>query len=156
MHLKMDHEGEKERKQKDTINQKKEGKKSGGNVLYFFLQKKAILGLLLLFSCQVMSDAPLPHELHHARLPCPSLSPRVYSNSCPLSECLYLTISPSVAPFSFYLQSFTASGPFPLGLTDLILQCKGHSRIFSNTTIQKYQLTVQFSHLVMSDKDVTP
>ena len=52
------------------------------------------------------------HGLYHARLPCPSVSPRVCSNSCPLSWWCYLTISSSEAPFSFCLQSFPASGPF--------------------------------------------
>ena len=55
-----------------------------------------------------------PHELQHTRLPCPSLSPRVCSNSCPLSGWCHPTISFSVAPFSFCLQSFPASGSFPM------------------------------------------
>ena len=49
-----------------------------------------------------------------ARLPCPSLSPRVCSNSCPLSQRWYLTMSFSAAPFSFCLPSFLASGSFPV------------------------------------------
>ena len=57
-----------------------------------------------------MSGSLQPHELQHTRLPCPSLSPRVCSNSCPLSQWFYLTIYSSVAPFSFCLQSFPASG----------------------------------------------
>ena len=96
------------------------------------------------------------------------LSPRVCSNSCPLSQWYYLTISSSATPFSFCLQSFPASGSFPiswlfasvgqsigasalvlpvniqdwfpLGLTGLIsLQSKGLSRVFSSTTILKHQ-----------------
>ena len=116
MHLKIDHEGEKERKQKDTTNQKKkkEKKKSDGNILNFFLQKKAMLGMLLLFSCQVMSDAPLPHGLHHARLPCSSLSPRICSNSCPLSQWCHPPIPSYAIAFSSCLQSFPASGYFPM------------------------------------------
>ena len=55
-----------------------------------------------------------PHGLQHVRLPCPSLSSRVCSNSCPLSQWCYLTISFSAAPFSFCLQSFPASGSFPM------------------------------------------
>ena len=54
------------------------------------------------------------HELQHARLPCPSLSPGVCSNSCPLSQWCYLTISSSVAPFCSWLQSFPALGSFPM------------------------------------------
>ena len=106
--------------------------------------------------------------LQHTRLPCPSRSPRVCSNSCPLSHWCLPTISSSVAPFSFRLQSFLASesfpmshlftssgqsigvsasvllvniqGWFPLGLTGLIsLQSKGLSRVFANTIVQKHQ-----------------
>ena len=113
-----------------------------------------------------MSNALQPHGLQQARFPCPSLSPGVSSNSCPLSP----TISSSATPFSFGLQSFPESryfpvsqlftsggqsigvsasasvlpmniqGLFPLGLTGLIsLQSKGLSRVFSNTTVQKHQ-----------------
>ena len=55
-----------------------------------------------------------PHGLQHARLPCPSLSPRVCSNSCPLSWWCHATISSSVVPVSSCLQSFPASGSFPM------------------------------------------
>ena len=55
-----------------------------------------------------------PHELQHARLPCPSVSPRVCTNSWPLSQCCHPAISSSVAPFSSCLQSFPASGSFPV------------------------------------------
>ena len=54
------------------------------------------------------------HGLQHTRLPSPSLSPKVCSNSCPLSQGYYLTISSSAALFSFCLQSFPASGSFPM------------------------------------------
>ena len=53
-----------------------------------------------------------PHGLQHARSPCPSPTPRVYSNSCPLSPWCHPTISSSVVPFSSCLQSFPASGSF--------------------------------------------
>ena len=55
-----------------------------------------------------------PNGLQHARLPCPSLSPRVCSNSCPLSRWCHLTISSSAALFSFCLQFFPASGSFQM------------------------------------------
>ena len=55
-----------------------------------------------------------PHGLQHARPPCPSPTPRVYSNSCPLSQWWHPTISSSVVPFSSHLQSFPASGSFPI------------------------------------------
>ena len=50
----------------------------------------------------------------HARLPCPSSTPRACSNSCPLSRWCHPTISSSVIPFSSHLQSFPASGSFPM------------------------------------------
>ena len=122
--------------------------------------------MLLLFSCSVVSDSLWPHGLQHTRLPCPSLFPGVFSNSCPLSWWCYSTISSSVTPFSFCPQSFPASGSFPtsqlftsggasasasvlpmkfqcwfsLGLTGLIsLLSKGLSRLFSSTTIWMHQ-----------------
>ena len=110
-----------------------------------------------------------PHGLQHTRLPCPSPTPRACSNSCPSSQWCHPTISSSVIPFSSCCQSFPASGSFPvsqffasggqsigaltsasvllmniqdwfpLGLTGLILQSKGLSRVFSNTSVQKHQ-----------------
>ena len=62
----------------------------------------------------VVSDSWRPNGLQHARLPCPSLSPRACSNSCPLSWWCHKTISSSVIPFSSCLQSFPASGSFPM------------------------------------------
>jgi len=131
--------------------------------------KYRALGMLLLFSCWVVSDSFWPYGLQHARLPCPSLSSRVCSNSCPLSQWCHPTISSSVIPFSC-LQSFPASGSFPvsqlftsggqrigasasasvlpvniqgwfpLGLTGLIsLQSKRLWRVFSSTRVQKHQ-----------------
>ena len=70
--------------------------------------------MLLLFSCSDMSNSLQPHGLQHTRLFCPSVSPRVCSNSCPLSQWYQPTISSSVAPFSFCPQSFPASGSFPV------------------------------------------
>ena len=66
------------------------------------------------FICSVMSDSLQPHGLQHTRLPCPSPTPRTYSNSCPLSQWCHPTISFSVIPFSSSLQSFLASGSFPM------------------------------------------
>ena len=66
------------------------------------------------FSHSVMSNSLRPHGLQHARLPCSSTTPRAYSNSCPLSRWCHPTISSSVIPFSSYLQSFPASGSFPM------------------------------------------
>ena len=66
------------------------------------------------FSCSVMSDSLQPHGLQHARLPCPSPTPGVYSNSCPLSRWCHPIISSSVIPFSSCHQSFPASGSFQM------------------------------------------
>ena len=115
------------------------------------------------FSHSVVSDSLQPHGLQHARLPCPSPTPGVYSNSCPSSRWCPPAISSSVVPF-FLLQSFPASWSssvsqffgsgaqiigvsasasvlpmnsqdwFPLGWTGWIsLQTKGLSTVFSNT-----------------------
>ena len=62
----------------------------------------------------VVSNSLWPHGLQHARLPCPSLSPRVYSNSCPLSQWCHPTISSFVIPFSSWPQSFPASASFQM------------------------------------------
>ena len=117
------------------------------------------------FSCSVVSDSLRPHELQHARPPCPSPIPRVHPNPCPLSRWCHPTISSSVVPpppalnlsqsqslfrwvssshqvakvleFQLQHQSFQWS---PLGWTGWIsLESKGLSRVFSNTTVQKYQ-----------------
>ena len=61
-----------------------------------------------------MSKSLPPHGLQHARLPCPSLSLGVCSNSCPLSQWCHPTISSSAALFSTSLQAFPASGSFPV------------------------------------------
>ena len=66
------------------------------------------------FSLSVMSISLWPHGLQHARPPCPSLTPRVYSNSCTLSQWCHPTISSSVIPFSSCPQSFPASGSFQM------------------------------------------
>ena len=109
-----------------------------------------------------MSDSLWPHELQHARLLSPPLSAGLWTNSCPSSQCCYLTTPSSVTPFSCH-QSFPASGCFlmsrlfasggqsfrasasasvlpmniqgwfPLGLTELIsLQSKGLSRVLQH------------------------
>ena len=64
------------------------------------------------FNHSVVSDSLRPHGLQHARPPCSSPTPRVYSNSCPLSRWCHPTISSSVVLFSSQLQSFPASGSF--------------------------------------------
>ena len=141
--------------------------------MFKFLPSKSSLGSgrdSVQFSHSVVSDSLRPHELQHARPPCPSQIPRVYSNSCPSGRWCHPTISSSVVPFSSCPQSLPASGSFPVsqlftwrgqstgvsasasvppmdtqdrspsGWTGWIsLQSKGLSRVFSNTTVQKYQ-----------------
>ena len=69
---------------------------------------------VLLFSPSIMSNSLQPHGLQHVRFPYPSLSPRVCLNSCPLSWWCHPTSSSSVVPFFSFLQSFPASGCFPV------------------------------------------
>ena len=66
------------------------------------------------FSHSVLSDSWRPHESQHARPPCPSPTPGVHWDSCPLSRWCHPSISSSVVPFSSCLQSFPASGSFPV------------------------------------------
>ena len=66
------------------------------------------------FNHSVVSDSLEPHEPQHARPPCLSPTPRVYSNSSPLSQWCHTTISSSIIPISSSLQSFPASGSFPM------------------------------------------
>ena len=128
------------------------------------------VGSLFSFNIVVVFESLRPHRLQCTRLPCPSLSPGVFSNSCPVCWWCHPTISSSVIPFSSCLQSFPALGSFsvswlfasggqsigtsasasvrsmnilgwfPLELTALLsLLTKGLSRVFSSTTIWKYQ-----------------
>ena len=71
----------------------------------------------VLCCCSVAKLCPTlcePRNWKHAKIPCPSLPPGAYSNSCPLSRWRHPTISSSVVPFSSHLQSFPASGSFPV------------------------------------------
>ena len=68
------------------------------------------------FSHSLMSDYLRPQESQHARPPCPSPTPRDYSNACPLSRWCHPTISSSVVPFTSCPQSRRASQPFPMSL----------------------------------------
>ena len=118
------------------------------------------------FSRSVVSDSLRPHESQHARPPCPSPTPRVYPNSCPLSRWCHPAISSLSSPsptapnpsqhqglfqwvnslheaakvLEFQLQHQFFQDWSPLGWTGWIsLQSKGLSRVFSNTTVQKHQ-----------------
>ena len=78
------------------------------------LKDTSLLITSVQFSCTVVSDSLQPHRMQHARPPCPSSTPGVYSNSFPLIRWCHPTISSSVIPFSFHLQSFPASGSFQM------------------------------------------
>ena len=94
------------------------------NIIYIYAKQHILFELTLYstryivfsvqFSCSVMSDSLRPHELRHARPPCPSQTPRVHSDSRPSSQWCHLAISSSVVPFSSCLQSLPASESFPV------------------------------------------
>ena len=89
-----------------------------------------------------MSDSLQPHELQHTRFPCPSLSPRICSDSCPLSQWCYLTKSSSAAHFSFCLQSVPASESFP---TRWFFKSGGPKYWrFSNSPLNEYSELISF------------
>ena len=90
-----------------------------------------------------MSDSLWPHGLQHTSLPCPSLSPRVCSNSCPLSWWGHPTISFSVIPFSC-LQSFPASAPFANESARHIRWPKDWSFTFSISLSNEYSGFISF------------
>ena len=95
------------------------------------------------FSCSVLSNSLRPHGLQHLRPPCPSPSPRVYSNSCPLSRWYHPTISSSVAPFS-RLQSFPLSVSFLVSQFFTIRWPKYWSFSFSISPYNEYSQLISF------------
>ena len=97
----------------------------------------------LQFSYSVMSDSLWPHELQHARPPCPSTTPRVYPNSYPLSRWCHPTISSSVVPLSSCPQSFPALGSFPM------------SQLFAPGG-QSIEVSASISVLPMNTQDWSP
>ena len=86
-----------------------------------------------------MSDCLRPHGLQDTRPPCPSPSPRVYSNSCPLSWRCHPTISPSAIPVSSHLQSFPASRSFPMSQ----LFASGGQRIGASVSASVLPVNIQ-------------
>ena len=95
------------------------------------------------FSCSVMSDSVRPREPQHARPPCPSPTPRVHSNPCPLSWWWHPAISSSVVPFSSCPQSFPASGSFQM------------SQLFTSGG-QSIRVSASTSVLSMNTQDWSP
>ena len=94
---------------------------------------------LLLFSHAIVSNSLWPHGLQHTTLPCPSPSPRLCSNSCPLSQWCHPTMSSSVVPFSSSLQSFPASGSFPMSQ----LFASGDQSIGASASASVLPVTIQ-------------
>ena len=143
-----------------------EGGKKILECIYFYIYVYIYFSSVQSLSCVQLFVTPW---IGDARPPCPSPTPGLYSNSCPLSRWCHSAISSSIVPFSSCPQSFLESSEsfpvsqffasagqsigvsasvlpmniqawFPLGWTGLIcLQSKGLSRIFSNTTVQKLQ-----------------
>ena len=104
--------------------------------------KDIILPYLLLFSQQVVSNSSQLHGLQHTRLPCLSPSPGDCPSSCPLNRWWHPTSSSSVACFSFCLQSFPASGHFPMSL---YIKCpKYWSFSFSISPSNEYSGLISF------------
>ena len=83
-------------------------------ILYQLSHKRSPCIYSVQFSRSVVSDSLRPHESQHARPPCPSQTPGVHSNSCPLSRWCHPAISSSVVPFSSCPQSLPASESFPM------------------------------------------
>ena len=93
-----------------------------------------------------MSDSLWPHGLKHARLPCPSPTPRACSDSCPLDRWCHPTISFSVVPFSSCLQSCPASGSFPMSqFSALGGQSIGWNSSFSISPSNEYSELISFT-----------
>ena len=95
------------------------------------------------FSRSVLSDSLWPHGLQDARLPCPSPTPRAYSDSCPPSQWCLPTITSSVVPFRS-LQSFPASGSFPMSQFFCIRWPKYCSFNFSISPSNEYSGLISF------------
>ena len=102
------------------------------------------------FSHSVIFDSLGPHELQHARPPCPSPAPRVYPNSCPSSRWCHPTISSSVVPFSSCLQSFPTSGSFQMSQ----LFTSGSQNIGVSASNQSFQWTPRTDFLRMDWLDL--
>ena len=95
------------------------------------------------FSCSVVSDSLRPYGLQHDRPPCPSPTPRVYQNSCPLSQWCHPANSSSVVPFSSCPQSFPALGSFQM------------SQLFISSG-QSIAVSASTSVLLMNTQDWSP
>ena len=85
------------------------------------------------FSCSVVSNCLWPHGLQHVRLPCPSSTPRICSNSCPSCPWCHPTISSSAVHISSWLQSFPASGSFLM--SQFFASCGQSIGVWASTSV---------------------
>ena len=107
------------------------------------LEKTEVSNLFLLVSCSVELDSLWPHGLQHTRLPCPSLSPIVYSNSCPLSRWCHSTISSFVTLFS------SCSNEMALHIMSLEYWSFSFSISTSNEYLGSVSFTIDWSELAV-------
>ena len=95
-----------------------------------------------LFNCLVVFESLWPYGLQHARHPCPLSTPKAYSISCPLSRWCHPTILSSVVPFSSRLQSFPASGFFPM--SQFFTSCGQSIRVSVSASVLPMNIRDQF------------
>ena len=105
---------------------------------HLLLYRNALTNLVQ-FSHSVVSNSLWPHEPQHSRHPCPSSTPGVHPNPCPLCQWCHLTISSSVIPFSFCPQSFPASGSFQMSQ----LSAWGGQSILASTSATVLPVNIQ-------------
>ena len=111
------------------------------------------------FSCSVVSNSLRPHGLQHTRLPCPSPTPRACSDPWTSSWWCHPTISPSVVPFSSCLQSFSASGSFPMSqffTLELQLQHQSFQWIFRTDFLYDWLVWSPCSPRASQESSPTP
>ena len=97
-----------------ALKRDREKKKKDREIEITNLSSGTMSSVSVQFSHSVVSDPLWPHELQHARPPCPSPTPRVHPNSCPSSQWCHPAISSSVVPFSSCPQSLPVSESFPM------------------------------------------
>ena len=110
-----------------------------GRAAESFWRQDEVSDWMLLRSPSVASNSLRPHGLQHTRSPCPSPTPRVYPNSCPLSRWCHPAISSSVVPFSSCLRSFPASRSFPMSQ----FFASGHQNIGASASASVLPMNIQ-------------
>ena len=147
-----------------------QAKTSKASIVYLFRlpsgkQTSELLTCSVQFSCSVLSDSLQRHGLHHARPPCLSPTPGACSNLCPSNQRWHPTISSSVIPFFSCLQSFPASGPFPMSqffasggekVLELQLQHQSFQWIFRTDFLQDWLVVSLCSPRASQKSSPTP